>query len=727
MADEKILLEIEVDVDRANQDVERLTDEMVDLNNKVKTLNNTNKNLEKQGKQNSLQYKDNAKQLALLKSNVSNLNKERANSIKSIQANTNSYGAMKTRLNEVARAIDKVDLSTKKGQKQVAGLRKEQARLNTTLKKGEAAGNSFGRNVGNYTDKLGQASPAAGSMINSIKGLTSAAMAFIATPLGLVLAAVAAAVGTVVVFFKRTVAGGDKLAKVMGFLSGTFEALLDIIAAVGKIIIDSLVTNFRIASDKFTIFIEQFNQGILELRIAFNKLIDDQEEVNKLTKELEKSQKKEAEALKSLNKNIKDNNDRWKENTKDLQENIDATEGKIQTSIKLATAERNLKKFIKDNTVAKAENNRRIFEGLLIAKDETKSFEERRKGLEKAAKAQRALAKLNVEIAQKEFEIAKEAEANNNSTLEDKQALKDAEAKVIEAKTAALRVETKIQSTRNTLRNQEKAYINKQDNEVKKQTEDTLKREQNLADQRQVLYNKQEQKRIEGLGNTQEGFKAQNALFDTQYQVEKERIEREVTDEEEKKIKLENLAFDTEQQKYQFKVEFYQKEKTLEEKREDEDRKRDEVKLARKKQIASGSISLINEVFNFAKVIGKKDAKLQQDLGIAQAVINTAVGVTKALSIGPAGIPAAAGIAIKGATQIATIKAATPGSGDSGSGDIGSGALSQETPDTSRIDDQISQQEALQAAIANLGLTVSVTEINEVQNAVQVSEQTSQI
>ena len=133
-------------------------------------------------------------------------------------------------------------------------------------------------------------------------------------------------------------------------------------------------------------------------------------------------------------------------------------------------------------------------------------------------------------------------------------------------------------------------------------------------------------------------------------------------------------------------------------------------------------------MFNFAKVIGKKDAKLQQDLGIAQAVINTAVGVTKALSIGPAGIPAAAGIAVKGATQIATIKAANEnGGGSGGTGDIGGGALSQETPDTSRIDDQIAQQEALQAAISNLDLTVSVTEINEVQNAVQVSEQTSQI
>ena len=157
-------------------------------------------------------------------------------------------------------------------------------------------------------------------------------------------------------------------------------------------------------------------------------------------------------------------------------------------------------------------------------------------------------------------------------------------------------------------------------------------------------------------------------------------------------------------------------------------KKIDEEKQLRR-QLANDSVSLLNDVFNFAKVLGKKDEKLQQDLGIAQAVINTAVGVTKAFAqLGPiGGIPAAAGIAVKGATQIAAIKAASNGGGGGGTGDISGGALSQQAPDTTQIDQQIAQQEALQAAIANLGLTVSVTEINEVQNAVQVSEQTSQI
>ncbi len=39
----------------------------------------------------------------------------------------------------------------------------------------------------------------------------------------------------------------------------------------------------------------------------------------------------------------------------------------------------------------------------------------------------------------------------------------------------------------------------------------------------------------------------------------------------------------------------------------------------------------------------------------------------------------------------------------------------------------LAEQAALEGAIANLGLTVSVTEINDVQNAVSVSESDSTI
>ena len=54
-------------------------------------------------------------------------------------------------------------------------------------------------------------------------------------------------------------------------------------------------------------------------------------------------------------------------------------------------------------------------------------------------------------------------------------------------------------------------------------------------------------------------------------------------------------------------------------------------------------------------------------------------------------------------------------------------ASSTPIADTSQADNALSQQSALEDAISNLGLTVSVTEINDAQNNVQLSEANSTI
>lgn len=51
----------------------------------------------------------------------------------------------------------------------------------------------------------------------------------------------------------------------------------------------------------------------------------------------------------------------------------------------------------------------------------------------------------------------------------------------------------------------------------------------------------------------------------------------------------------------------------------------------------------------------------------------------------------------------------------------------QQQANTNAIDQQLSQQEALIQATNNIGMTVSVTEINEVQSNVALSEQTATI
>jgi hypothetical protein len=75
--------------------------------------------------------------------------------------------------------------------------------------------------------------------------------------------------------------------------------------------------------------------------------------------------------------------------------------------------------------------------------------------------------------------------------------------------------------------------------------------------------------------------------------------------------------------------------------------------------------------------------RIQQAYAIANAIVNTAQGVTKALSMGPWGIPLAVAIGAMGAAQIAMITAAQPGGSATGTGvmPVGTASYSQPTTD----------------------------------------------
>lgn len=81
---------------------------------------------------------------------------------------------------------------------------------------------------------------------------------------------------------------------------------------------------------------------------------------------------------------------------------------------------------------------------------------------------------------------------------------------------------------------------------------------------------------------------------------------------------------------------------------------------------------------------GKKAFAIQQAIAVAQAVVSTAVGIARALELGPiAGPIAAAVVAAIGAAQIATIISAKPGAarvGGVGGGGGGGGAQAQPAP-----------------------------------------------
>lgn len=138
----------------------------------------------------------------------------------------------------------KVDLSTEEGLKRVQKINAQLDKNTQTIKDNSSALEKQRLNIGNYTGALDKLVPGLGATINGITGMTKASLAFIATPIGAVLTAVAAALAAVVQYFTRTEAGGDQLAKIMAQLSAVFNVVLDRVTALGGALVKLFTGDF---------------------------------------------------------------------------------------------------------------------------------------------------------------------------------------------------------------------------------------------------------------------------------------------------------------------------------------------------------------------------------------------------------------------------------------------------------------------------------------------------
>jgi hypothetical protein len=96
------------------------------------------------------------------------------------------------------------------------------------------------RNVGNYKSALDAVIPGFGGLTSGIESATAAGKTFIASPIGLILLAVAAALGLVASYFQRTDEGGDKLAEILEVISQVLGVILDVAAQAGKVLFDAI-------------------------------------------------------------------------------------------------------------------------------------------------------------------------------------------------------------------------------------------------------------------------------------------------------------------------------------------------------------------------------------------------------------------------------------------------------------------------------------------------------
>ena len=165
-----------------------------------------------------------------------------------------------------------------------------------------------------------------------------------------------------------------------------------------------------------------------------------------------------------------------------------------------------------------------------------------------------------------------------------------------------------------------------------------------------------------------------------------------------------------------------------------EDAAKKEVAL--RKRVRNATVDLASNVLQTVGGFLEQGSKEQKAFAIADATVSTYKGVANALAqpLPPWVNFTNAGLVLaKGLSAVNTIASTNPGStsisGTSG-GSLGGPTAQQTTQqqiNTNQIDQQVAQQQALIEATNSIGMSVSVTEINDVNNRVRVAEETSTI
>ena len=740
MATQTEILRIEVDSNAARQNVTDLTKAIEGTTKATKDLEAENKRLAKQGKQNSQQYRDNAELIALNKSELQKLNVQRKREINTAQAQKGSLTDLR---NSLAKLTEQRNRDLKVGSEAFNQANKNIAGLNKQIKAAEEQGGDFRRSVGSYsqaiegaTGNLSAISPALGGFTQRIVQATRAAIAFIATPLGAVLAAIGLAVGALTQYFRDNEEGQNRLNKISNQLAAIWGILTDTISDLGKEIVtafdnprEALINFSSLIKEnlinRFTGFVDLLGNGkdiiANTFKIMAGKIKLALADVPIIGKEIdvEQVQKDIDTATTDITKNMVD----FANNTVKATTGVDDALGKIQEGYKkvqeeaekrletansLSDRQAKLDKAERDQLVERAKLETQVAELRLKAKDEENNTDaERLAFLREAQTLNDQLFKKEEELATERLKAKQEENSLSNSTKDDLREEAQLQADLIRVQKQRADANRRIQTEITTANNKVQADLKAQQ-----------QAEFNLA----LFREEQGLKDIEGI---QERANAEIEV--EKFKLEQLLMNEELTEVERQLLKEQSLARQIEIQE-KADAEF-DKLREKETKQISEEEKKRESK--RKQRLQDG-LNLTKSAVELAGKIVGEETKAGKFLAIAAAGINTAQAVTKTLATGGAlAIPQAAVVGGLGAAQIAKIKS-TDVSGGSGGGSTPnvSTPTIPNTPqqvDTSNVDNQVNQQEALINALESQRFEVSVSEINDVQNAVSVSENDSTI
>lgn len=187
---------------------------------------------------------------------------------------------------ELEKAKRQLDFTTAEGAAAIKAYNQQINRNNEIIRENSSALQKQRMNVGNYKKDIQDAIPAldqfTGGAVSAGQGIltmTKQAMAFIATPIGGILTVVAAALGLVTAALKRSEPALDFFEDVIGSITEGARFLVDNLAAIGSILGSVFIGNMAQAAETTSKLAEEFKNAQREaqrLREEFRELEDEE-------------------------------------------------------------------------------------------------------------------------------------------------------------------------------------------------------------------------------------------------------------------------------------------------------------------------------------------------------------------------------------------------------------------------------------------------------------------
>lgn len=245
MAEKVVLAELDIDTGSVIEEQKKLGAEISELSEQLKTAR-------KEGEQYTSENIKAAAELKNLKQGYSanqrileGLAATEKGQIKNVQQARKVRNALNAEFEKSSVLYGENDERTKK-------IGESLKSLNEDINNSSLGISKFTDNIGNYNSKLGEAVQGAESMpgplggaIGSIKKLTLAAKAFILTPLGATMAAIAGVLAVLSKAFKSSEGRMNKMKVVGGAVSGVFKSLLKALQPVVDFIANTVVATFE--------------------------------------------------------------------------------------------------------------------------------------------------------------------------------------------------------------------------------------------------------------------------------------------------------------------------------------------------------------------------------------------------------------------------------------------------------------------------------------------------